>query len=101
MAYRHLTVPPGRRGNTNVTGGSAPLRVIVVTIRWDSLRCRAMASITESRAWRALQADQRDMSKTHMRDLFAQDPERFKRFSVTFKDILLDFSKNRVTDETM
>ena len=36
-----------------------------------------------------------------MRDLFAKDPDRFKKFSATFKDILLDYSKNIVTDETM
>ncbi len=38
---------------------------------------------------------------THMRDLFAQDPNRFDQFSLRFDDILVDFSKNRVTTETM
>jgi glucose-6-phosphate isomerase len=60
-----------------------------------------MASITESRAWKALEAHQKEIAGTHMRELFAQDPDRFKKFSVAFKDILLDYSKNRVTDETM
>ena len=36
-----------------------------------------------------------------MRDLFAQDPGRFERFSLTFRDILLDYSKNRITTETL
>jgi len=36
-----------------------------------------------------------------MRDLFAQDPERFGRFSIRFHDILVDFSKNRITEETL
>ena len=36
-----------------------------------------------------------------MRDLFAQDPKRFDKFSLRFDDILLDFSKNRITDETL
>ena len=36
-----------------------------------------------------------------MRDLFAQDSERFKKFSLEFEGLLLDFSKNRVTDETL
>jgi glucose-6-phosphate isomerase len=36
-----------------------------------------------------------------MRDLFAQDPERFKTFSLDFDGLLLDFSKNRITSETM
>ena len=40
------------------------------------------------------------MKNRHMVDLFRQDPERFSRFSVTFKDILVDYSKNIVTKET-
>jgi glucose-6-phosphate isomerase len=36
----------------------------------------------------------------HMRDLFAQDPLRFEKFSLQFADILLDYSKNRITEET-
>jgi glucose-6-phosphate isomerase len=36
-----------------------------------------------------------------MRDLFAQDPARFGRFSERFNDLLLDYSKNRITEETM
>ena len=36
-----------------------------------------------------------------MRDLFAKDPERFNKFTLSFDDILLDYSKNRVTEETM
>ncbi len=36
-----------------------------------------------------------------MRDLFAQDPERFTKFSTQFNDILLDYSKNRITEKTL
>jgi glucose-6-phosphate isomerase len=36
-----------------------------------------------------------------MKDLFANDPQRFNRFSIRFEDILLDYSKNRITDETL
>ena len=36
-----------------------------------------------------------------MRELFAEDPQRFERFSLRFEDILFDYSKNRVTEETM
>ncbi|MDM1295990.1 glucose-6-phosphate isomerase [Sphingobacterium sp. N143] len=36
-----------------------------------------------------------------LRALFAEDPARFEKFSVTFEDILLDYSKNRITSETM
>ncbi len=36
-----------------------------------------------------------------MRDLFREDSDRFQRFSVTFEDLLLDYSKNRITPDTM
>ena len=36
-----------------------------------------------------------------MRDLFAQDPDRFKKFHLEFNGLLLDFSKNRITSETL
>src|SRR5690606_19459702 len=37
----------------------------------------------------------------HMRDLFAADPQRFERFSLRLDDILFDYSKNRITDQTV
>jgi glucose-6-phosphate isomerase len=52
-------------------------------------------------AWKALGEHQREMAGVHMRDLFAQDPHRFERFSLNTGDILFDYSKNRVTDKTM
>ncbi len=52
-------------------------------------------------AWQALQEHQREMADVHMRDLFAQDPQRFERFSLRIGDILFDYSKNRVTQKTM
>jgi len=36
-----------------------------------------------------------------MRDLFAQDPDRFHKFSIFYKDILVDFSKNRITEASL
>ena len=53
-------------------------------------------------AWAKLQAHYDEtMQSSQMRDLFASDPARFEKFSATFHDILLDYSKNIVTDETM
>ncbi len=52
-------------------------------------------------AWQALQAHQRAIADVHMRDLFASDPQRFARFSRTIDGILFDYSKNRITGETM
>jgi len=50
---------------------------------------------------RLLQAHHAQMAALHMRDLFAADPARFERFSLQVGELLLDYSKNRITDETM
>ncbi len=60
-----------------------------------------MSTLINSPAWIALQQHYQEIRDTHMRDLFAQDPRRFERFSLRFGDILFDYSKNRVTDKTI
>ncbi|HQR39157.1 MAG TPA: glucose-6-phosphate isomerase, partial [Blastocatellia bacterium] len=60
-----------------------------------------MSSLTESPAWKALEAHHKAIASRHMRDMFAEDPTRFDRFSLRYDDILFDFSKNRITDETL
>ncbi|MCL4316586.1 MAG: glucose-6-phosphate isomerase [Gammaproteobacteria bacterium] len=60
-----------------------------------------MSALTQSKAWQALLAHQQKLTRLHMRELFQQDPQRFKKFSLAFNDILLDFSKNRITEETL
>ncbi len=52
-------------------------------------------------SWQALVEHQRAASSMHLRDLFAQDPARFRKFSLTTDGMLLDYSKQLVTDETM
>jgi len=59
-----------------------------------------MTKLTESAAWQALEAHYNDMKDVHMRDLFSQDNKRFDQFSITFNDMLFDYSKNIMTDET-
>ncbi|MCW8923287.1 MAG: glucose-6-phosphate isomerase [Gammaproteobacteria bacterium] len=59
-----------------------------------------MSKLTELPAWQALQAHFAEVKDLHMRDLFVQDEQRFEKFSSRMDDILLDFSKNRMTDET-
>lgn len=56
---------------------------------------------TQLPAYAQLQAHYDGMKDRHMRDLFAEDPQRFTTFSRQFGDILLDFSKNRITTETL
>jgi glucose-6-phosphate isomerase len=60
-----------------------------------------MSKLTTSPAWQALAAHRQTLEGAHMRDLFAQDPQRFERFSLRFDDILFDYSKNRITAETL
>ncbi|MCW2658459.1 MAG: pgi, partial [Jatrophihabitans sp.] len=52
-------------------------------------------------AWAALRAHHDEISATHLRDLFAADPERGRRFSVEAEGIYLDYSKNRINDDTV
>jgi glucose-6-phosphate isomerase len=55
---------------------------------------------TETKSWRKLARHYDDTKRIHMKDLFAADPERFKKLSIRFNDILVDYSKNRMTEET-
>ena len=59
-----------------------------------------MSKLTHLPAWQAIKAHFAEVRSLHMRDLFAQDAHRFEKFSTRMDDILLDFSKNRITDET-
>ncbi len=56
---------------------------------------------SETASWKALESHYSAMKSTHMRDLFANDANRFKNFSTQFEDILLDYSKNIITQETI
>jgi glucose-6-phosphate isomerase len=59
------------------------------------------AALRERPAFSKLLAHHREIEPRHLRDLFAQDPERAQRFSAQAGAIHLDYSKNRITDETM
>jgi glucose-6-phosphate isomerase len=60
-----------------------------------------MNALTQSPAWLALARHRDAMRDIHMRDLFAADPKRFERFTLELGDVFVDYSKHRVTDETM
>jgi glucose-6-phosphate isomerase len=57
--------------------------------------------LTASPAWQALSKHHEEMERVTMRDLFAHDPARFSKFSREACGLFLDYSKNRITDETM
>ena len=59
----------------------------------------APADITQTPTWKALKAHHGEIAKTHILQFF-KDAGRFGEFSVRFEDILLDYSKNRITKET-
>jgi glucose-6-phosphate isomerase len=52
-------------------------------------------------AWRALEAHGRELERVHLRELFAADPARGERLTVEACGLFLDYSKNRITDETL
>ncbi len=57
---------------------------------------------SQTSAWKALEQHFAQIKDIHIRELFEQDPNRFAKFSATFDDqILVDFSKNRITTETL
>jgi Glucose-6-phosphate isomerase len=58
-------------------------------------------ALEQTPAWQALEAHYAQVKDLHMRALFAQEPDRFERLSIKFGDILFDYSKNRITDETI
>jgi len=60
-----------------------------------------MVDPTRTAAWEALRAHHDEVVDLQMRDLFHEDPDRAARFSLTLGDLLFDFSKNRITDQTI
>ncbi|KGJ92093.1 hypothetical protein [Thalassotalea sp. ND16A] len=60
-----------------------------------------MTSRTSLSSWQTLLAHAEDSKQVHLNELFANDSERFDKFSIKLPNLLLDYSKNLVTEETM
>jgi len=56
---------------------------------------------TRTQAWKKLESHAAEMKQIHMRELFRNDPSRFDAFSQTEGNLLFDYSKNIITDETL
>jgi glucose-6-phosphate isomerase len=56
---------------------------------------------TSTKSWQNLSRHYEKTKHVHMKTLFAEDPQRFAKFSIRFNDIIVDFSKNRITAETI
>lgn len=59
--------------------------------------------LVEGASWKALATHREAMKGLHMRDLFAHDPQRFRKYSFEWNGgaLLLDYSKNIITDDTL
>src|SRR5450755_4172073 len=69
--------------------------------RTSTAMSTATHSLTERPAWKALVTHHQKTGTTHLRKLFADDAHRGERMTAEALGIFLDYSKNRVTDETM
>ncbi|MFN0292843.1 glucose-6-phosphate isomerase [Pedobacter helvus] len=58
-------------------------------------------NFTTTKAYQYLADHYININQKDIKSLFAEDPERFSKFSILFEDILFDYSKNRINDETM
>src|SRR5262245_46856675 len=59
------------------------------------------AKLTRGQSWKALAKHYESMRNVHLRTLFADDPKRGERFTLDAAGLFLDYSKNRITDETI
>ena len=57
--------------------------------------------LTQRQAWNALAAHHQSVRELHLRQLFADDPKRGERMTAEAAGLYLDYSKNRITDETL
>ena len=62
---------------------------------------KSIPSLVERPAWTALQAHHKQVAPMHLRKLFADDPKRGERLTLEAVGLYLDYSKNRITDESM
>ena len=60
-----------------------------------------MTTLSERRCWQGLSRHHQDVKDLHLRDLFASDPARAERLVAEGAGLYLDYSKNRITDETI
>ena len=60
-----------------------------------------MSELTQSKAWLALEKHYAEIKHIHLRDMFDDDASRFDKFSLQLDDILYDYSKNYINDETV
>jgi glucose-6-phosphate isomerase len=65
------------------------------------IKSRGIEPLTKRKAWKALQTHYKKVRELHLRNLFADDPKRGERMTAEAVGLFLDYSKNRITDETV
>jgi len=81
---------------------------VIVVVRGDKQKrlgiltmTRGNSELTEMKEWRALEKNYAETKDFHLRRLFEEDPDRGERLSIEAAGLYLDYSKNRVTDDTL
>src|SRR5216117_4082531 len=64
-------------------------------------KSRGIEPLTKRKAWKALQTHYKKVREIHLRNLFEDDPKRGERMTAEAAGLFLDYSKNRITDETV
>ena len=64
-------------------------------------KSRGIEPLTQRKAWKALQTHYKKVRELYLRNLFADDPKRGERMTAEAVGLFLDYSKNRITDETV
>jgi glucose-6-phosphate isomerase len=67
----------------------------------SAAKAKAITPLTKRKAWKALTAHYKKISKIHLRKLFADDPKRGERLTLEAAGIFLDYSKHRINDQTL
>ena len=74
---------------------------MTTTARRPRPKIKRMTPLPRRQSWKALQAHYKNVRELHLRTLFADDPQRGSRMTAEAAGLFLDYSKNRVTDETI
>jgi len=98
---RKAVARPATKGAKRATGGAAKAKSRATASSVKQKAPAAPPRPTELREWQALARHQAKIAKLHLRKLFADDPKRGKRMVLEAGDLYFDFSKNRLTDETL
>jgi glucose-6-phosphate isomerase len=86
---------------TGISIESLPHRRIAMATAKSRMKPIKVKPLTSLAAWKELKTHARQMSAVHLRTLFADDPQRGEKLTAEGAGLFLDYSKNRVTDETL